>query len=119
VVIHTDGWIELDTKQLDRVAEFNNSAHNFHSARGVHLVTLRPRATQHRFRFRRVENQLVLQEPPINVISTLRDRLKRHILVRLQSHMKLCIIGILMVAYRMCCYNGTDRRQIQSKQKWF
>jgi len=31
--------------------------------RGVHLVTLHLRAAQHRFRFRRVKKQLVLQEP--------------------------------------------------------
>jgi len=31
VAIHIDGWIELDTEQLDRIAEFDNSARNFHS----------------------------------------------------------------------------------------
>ena len=73
VVILTDGWIELDIKQLDRVTEFHNSARNFHFTRDVHLVALHPRATQYGFCFRRLEKQLVLQEPPIDVIGTLRD----------------------------------------------
>jgi len=40
VTIHTDDWIELDTKQLDRFAEFDDGARNFHSTKGIHLKTL-------------------------------------------------------------------------------
>jgi len=51
---------------------------------GVHLVTLHLRAAQHRFRFRRVKKQLVLQEPQTDIVSTLRDWFKRRVCVRLQ-----------------------------------
>jgi len=42
VTIDTDGWIKLDTKQLDKVAKFDSSARNFHSTRGVHIVKHAP-----------------------------------------------------------------------------
>jgi len=60
VTIRTDGWIKLDTKQLDKIAKFDSSACNFHSTRGVHLVTLHLRAAQHHFYFRQVKKQFVL-----------------------------------------------------------
>jgi len=108
-MIHTDGWIKLDTKQLDKIAKFDSGARNFHSTRAVHLVTRHLRAAQHRFRFRRVKKQLILQEPPIDIVSTLRDWFKRRTCVRLQSYIQLRIIGILMVAYRMRSYNDKKR----------
>jgi len=51
VTIHTDGWIKLDTKQLDEITKFDSGARNFNSTRGVYLVTQHLRATQHRFHF--------------------------------------------------------------------
>jgi len=107
MTIHTDGWIKLDS-----------SARNFHSTRGVHLVTLHLHAAQHHFHFRRVKKQLVLQEPSTDIVGILRDWFKCHICVRLQSYIQLRIIGILIVAYRMRGYNVIDRWQIQSKRKW-
>jgi len=74
VTIRTDGWIKLDTKQLDKIAKFDSSARNFHSTRVVHLVTLHMLAAQHHFHFRQVKKQFVLQEPPIDIVTTLRDR---------------------------------------------
>jgi len=62
------------------------------------------------------KKQLVLQEPSTDVVNTLRDWLQRQILVRLQSYIQLCIIDLLMVAYRMRCYNVIDRWHVQSKQ---
>ena len=40
VMIHADGWIKLDTKQLDKIAKFDSSVRNFHSTRGVHLALI-------------------------------------------------------------------------------
>jgi len=49
----------LDTKQLDKIAKFDSSARNFHSIRGVHLVTLHLRAAQHRFVFDGLRSSLL------------------------------------------------------------
>jgi len=43
VTIHTDDWIELDTKQPDRVAEFDDSARNCGRVE-TNFVALRLRA---------------------------------------------------------------------------
>jgi len=61
VTIHTDGWIKLDTKQLDEIAKFDSGARNFQSTRGVYPCYTAPACYTASLPFRWVKKQLILK----------------------------------------------------------